>query len=74
MIKDSDDRYLITSARNSSYLEANVASSDFNGLYECIITNIAGRDNQSIEIKLNGKLCTYICNVLHNSCLNSLVA
>ena len=65
VIRASDGRYQITSARNSSYLEANVTSNDFDGLYECIVTNIAGSDNLSIEIKLDGKLYTYRCPVMH---------
>ena len=47
--------------RNSSRLHIPVASIEFNGMYECFVTNVAGSDSSSIFIKLQGQLwlCTY---------------
>ena len=70
VIRASDGRYQIVnnSAMNSSRLEASITSSDFSGLYECVVTNDAGSNNMSIDIKLNGKLYLryeYAGNALH---------
>lgn len=75
VIRAGDGRYQIVnnSAMNSSSLEASITGTDFNGLYECVVTNDAGSDCESIEIKLNGKLCTYIHNIIHNLSLCKLL-
>ena len=66
------DRFqIMTNSRmNFSHLQAVITSNDFNGLYECIVTNDAGYDKESVEIKLKGKL--YINSVAQ--CLTQLVS
>ena len=53
----TDDRYnIVNLPASSSRLETSIKTSgEFNGLYECIITNDAGSDNRSVYIELEGK-------------------
>ena len=53
-----DDHYqIMTIPDNSSSLKIFAATNEFNGLYECIISNDAGRDNMSMYIEL--KSCKF---------------
>ena len=60
-INTTDNHYqvVVIQARNnitSSRLEVFPDSSEFSGVYECVISNDAGSDNTSIHIDLKGKL------------------
>ena len=56
MINTGVDGYEIVAipAKNSSRLEVSKPTSEFNGVYECIIKNGAGSDNEFVKIELTG--------------------
>ena len=62
-LSEMDDNIKIVPTDTSSRLEITEAiSTDFNGMYECNITNVAGFTSQSFQIELQGQLQYLLVN------------
>ena len=56
VINTTDGYYEITTVPgSSSRLKISKSNNEFNGLYECIVTNIANSVNRSFDIELKGE-------------------
>ena len=71
-LTEMDDKTKIVLTDRSSRLEITEATStDFNGMYECDVSNVAGVTSKSFHIELQGLLVSYllistiICFILH---------
>ena len=51
---DENLRILAIPSRNASRVEVTVSSVDFNGVYQCLVQNLAGSDSRSLRIELQG--------------------
>ena len=51
---DDNLRILAIPSRNASRVEVTMSSVDFNGMYKCLVQNLAGNDSNPFLIELQG--------------------
>ena len=51
---DENLRILAIPSRNASRVEVTMSSVDFNGMYKCLVQNLAGNDSNPFLIELQG--------------------
>ena len=67
VLNQLDDNIKIIPAENSSRLEITEATDNFNGIYKCNISNIAGFTSKLFHITLEGKYTITIMGVVKNN-------